>query len=113
MNTSTPAQFDLTVVHTLAQLLERLECSSVAVDAEQYRSVVLRLADALRDVRSDAALGALLQRFPASAELYENLNYHVAGLCRSNLDLALAAELKVKTVIERAQRAARPGPHQA
>jgi len=99
---------DLAVTHVLAQLLERLEHSSEPVGAEQYRSVVMHLVHEFGDVESDAGLGQLLDAYPAAAQLYENLNYQHAGLCRSSLDASLAAELAAKSAIERAMR--RPGP---
>jgi len=97
---------DLAVTATLAQLLERLEHSKVPVGAEQYRSVVLHLVDEFADAPLGAEFGALLDAYPAAAELYENLNYQHAGLCRSGLDAALAAELRAREVIARAMRPA-------
>jgi hypothetical protein len=72
------------------------------VGAEQYRSVVMHLVHEFSDISSGTALGALLDKHPAAAELYENLNYEVAGLCRSSLDLSLAAEIEAKAAIKRA-----------
>ena len=105
---------DLTVTPVLAQLLERLERSAVPVGAEQYRSVVQHLVNELGDVEPGTALGALLDSHPAAAELYENVNYQHAGLCRSALDASLAAELQAKEVLDRAMRSAlnRSHPHQ-
>ena len=97
-----PSKANLAVTHVLAELLERLEHSTVPVGAEQYRSVVMHLVNEFGDVPSGAALGALLDTYPAAAELYENINYEVAGLCRSSLDLSLAAEQQAKTAINRA-----------
>jgi hypothetical protein len=57
----------LTVVAALAQLLQRLELSSVPVSPEQYRSVVQRLTDALREAPPGEALDALLAALPAAA----------------------------------------------
>ncbi|MGH8859479.1 MAG: hypothetical protein ACREXG_15855 [Polaromonas sp.] len=94
-----PHKTDLTVTHVLAELLERLECSAEPVGAEQYRSVVLHLLDELGDVEHGMALGALLDTHPAAAELYENVNYQYAGLCRSALDASLAAERQAKEAI--------------
>ena len=93
MNATQPhfCKTDLTVTHVLAALLERLEQSAVPVGAEQYRSVVQHLVNELGDVEPGAALGALLDTHPAAAELYENVNYQYAGLCRSALDASLAA----------------------
>ena len=105
--TKTPSpRTDLAVTHVLAQLLERLEHSAVPVGAEQYRSVVMHLVDEFREVEPGTGLGQLLDAYPAAAEVYENLNYQHAGLCRSGLDAALAAEVSAMKAIERAQRLA-------
>lgn len=100
----------LQVVLTLARLLERLERSPRRVSAAQYRDVVARLARALAEVPSDPVLQALLDAHPAAAELYENLNYRHAGLCRSPLEPALAAEIGAREAIARAARASRDTP---
>ena len=102
------AKTNLTTVHVLAALLERLENSSVPVGAEQYRSVVLHLVNEFNEV-SDLGLGALLDAHPAAAQVYENVNYANAGLCRSSLETSLAAELQAKTAIERAMRPPKDG----
>ncbi len=91
-------------VLALAHLLERLERSTQPVSAEQYRSVVDRLSQALARVPAGDALQAVLGAHPAAAELYENMNYQHAGLCRSPLDQALGAELKAREAIGRASR---------
>lgn len=106
MNTThtKPSTTRLTVTHVLAELLERLERSGGPVGAEQYRSVALHLVDELHNVQSDTALHALLDRYPAAAEVYENVNYLYAGLCRSPLDQALGAEQQARQVIERVMR---------
>ena len=90
------------VVLTLARLLERLEHSSEPVGADQYRAVAARLAEVLTDAPSDAALRSVLDAHPAAAELYENLNYRHAGLCRSPLEPALAAEMQAAAAIAKA-----------
>ena len=93
----------------LARMLERLDRSVVAVDPQQYRGVVEHLAEVLRTVPQDAALEAVLEASPATAELYENLQYQHAGLCRSPLDQASAAELAARDAIAAARaRAAQP-----
>ncbi|WP_209540633.1 hypothetical protein [Variovorax sp. 1615] len=111
MNTThTPSpKTDLSVTHVLAQLLERLEHSKVPVGAEQYRSVVAHLVHEFEDVESGADLSRLLDAYPAAAEVYENLNYQHAGLCRSALDASLAAETRAREAIARAMR--RPEPN--
>ena len=104
MNATKPFSLktDLTVTHVLAELLERLERSAEPIGAEQYRSVVLHLINELGDVEPGTALGALLDIHPAAAELYENVNYQYAGLCRSALDTSLAAERQAKEALQRA-----------
>ncbi|KIQ37525.1 hypothetical protein RT97_00080 [Variovorax paradoxus] len=98
---------DLAVTQVLAQLLERLEHSAVPVGAEQYRSVVEHLVHEFEDVAPGAELGRLLDAYPAASEVYENLNYHHAGLCRSALDVSLAAEVSAREAIARAMGAAK------
>ncbi len=90
----------------LARVLHRLDGSAQPVDAEQFRSVAHRLAAELQATPRDAGLDAVLDTFPAVAELYENLHYEHAGLCRSPLESALAAELAARAAIESARRAA-------
>jgi 2-methylisocitrate lyase-like PEP mutase family enzyme len=90
----------------LARMLERLDRSAVAVDPQQYRGVVEALREVLRTVPHDAGLEAVLEAAPATAELYENLQYEYAGLCRSPLEAALNAELAARTVIDAARKTA-------
>ena len=107
MNT-TPATVSKNLV-VLAGMLDRLERSAKPVDAGQYRALAVRLSAELNAVPHDAALEAVLAKLPAVAQLYENLNYQHAGLCRSPLDSALAAEVGARKAIEAARRSA-PGP---
>jgi len=101
MNTTSSSPTHLAVAHALAQLLERLERSTVPVNPDQYRAVVKRLETELHALHGDPALDWLLRSFPAAAELYENLHYAVAGLCRSNLDHGLRAELEVVAALKK------------
>lgn len=94
----------LQVVVTLAHVLERLERSSDVISADQYRTVVNRLAHELAQVATDVALPAVLDAYPAAAELYENLNYQYAGLCRSPLEISLASEGRAKEILQHAAR---------
>ena len=112
MNTTTipaKAPADLAVVALLAALLGRLEASAVAVSAAQYREVVARLTQALADADAHPGLQAVLDAHPAAAELYENLHYGHAGLCRSPLDAALSAEMRAVKAIESARRGTHAG----
>lgn len=106
MNTSAPQTLPahLTVTVTLARLLERLDHSAVPVDAEQYRSVAGRLADELRGVPADPVLFAVLDAFPAASQVYENLNYQHAGLCRAPLERSLNSELQAHQLLQRVAR---------
>ena len=97
-----PSKENLAVTHVLMALLERLEHSSVPIGADQYRSVVMHLVHEISDITAGQALGVLLDTHPAAAEVYENINYEVAGLCRSPLDQSLAAEIQAKAIIKRA-----------
>jgi len=91
----------LAVAVLLSQLLERLDRSPEPVGAEQYLSVVRHLKNEFDGLGTESALSALLDAYPSAAELYENLNYQHAGLCRSPLELGLAAELQARVLIER------------
>ena len=105
----TPASADLTVVALLAGLLGRLESSMTAVSPTQYREVVSRLSNALIEADAHPQLRAVLDAHPAAAELYENLHYDQAGLCRSPLDAALSAEMRAVKAIENARRGTHAG----
>lgn len=110
MNTTQPVtpKARLAVAHLLAQLLERLDRSAEPVGAEQYRSVVRHLAEEFSELQASPGLSPLLDAFPSAAELYENLNYQHAGLCRSPLEVGLDAELQARQLIERARRGPAP-----
>jgi hypothetical protein len=92
------------VVVTLAQLLERLESSRAPIGADQYRSVARHLADELANAEPGPELEAVLDAFPASAELYENLRYEQAGLCRAPLERSLDTERLARRALEAAAR---------
>ena len=100
--TGSPARFAVAVM--LAQLLQRLDRSTAAVGAEQYRSVVRHLSAEFDALQGEADFSRLLDAFPSAAELYENLNYQHAGLCRSPLELALDAEVRARKAIAAAMR---------
>ena len=103
-STSKAPHAGLDIAERLAHLLERLDRSAVPVGADQYRSVVMHLVHEFADVESGPALGRLLDHYPAAAELYENVNYAHAGLCRTSLDVSLAAEMRAREAISRAMR---------
>lgn len=87
----------------LAQLLEAVEHRSV--DPHQYRLLAEKLSAELAAQQGHPALAGLLDHFPAAAELYENLSYAHAGLCRAPLELALSAELATRDLLGRVRKA--------
>jgi hypothetical protein len=89
----------------LARMLERLERRTTPVDADQFRTVIDRLKAELAAATHDAALEVVLATFPSTAELYENMQYEHAGLCRTPLDAAAAAEIEARRVIDTARGA--------
>ena len=98
----------LTILATLAGMLERLERSTTAVDPDQYRAVADRLRRELAAVPQRTALYALFASSPATAELYENLQYERAGLCLRQLEAATEAELQARRALDKARVARRP-----
>ena len=104
LDTRHPLPARLHSLATLAGLLERLEHRLSSASAEQYRAVARQVGAMLAEAEPDEHLRALLAVAPATAELYENLRYDVAGLCRSPLELALDAELAATAAIAAAKR---------
>ncbi len=94
-------------LHTLAamaSLLERLEQAPTTASAEQYRGVVQQVSRLLAEVEPDEHLHLLLNAAPHTAQLYENLRYEIAGLCRAPLETALNAELAATAAIAAARK---------
>lgn len=89
----------------LAALLERLERQPRSASAEQYRGLVLQITALLETAEPGPQLDALLGAAPATATIYENLQYRHAGLCRAPLEAALNTEQAAVAAIERARRA--------
>ncbi len=97
----------LRTLAAMAALLERLEREphrTGGASADQYREVVRQVNDLLTQADPGPALDMLLAAAPATAELYENLQYGHAGLVRSPLEAALNAELAATAAIGRAKR---------
>ncbi len=89
---------------TLAALLERLEQGPGSASAGQYRDVARRISVLLAQAEPDEHLDRLLSAAPHTAEIYENLRYELAGLCRAPLTAALDAEIAAATALQRARR---------
>ncbi len=88
----------------LASLLERLERESAQPDPSQYRLLVQRIRDELERQSMDPALDGLLAAFPATAEIYENLRYDCAGLCRTPLERSVGSERQARELLRRVAR---------
>jgi len=87
-----------------AQLLQALDGQGGAADPHQYRLLVGKIATELQAHQGHEALPGLLDHFPASAEIYENLQYAHAGLCRAPLELSLTSEMAARSLLERVKR---------
>lgn len=98
------ASAELNNVIALAQLLERLGGNPRHIGARQYQMLVERLTSALQQVEPGAPLQAVLAAHPSTSELYENLHYPQAGLCRSPLGAAIASEQAAVAAIAQARR---------
>jgi hypothetical protein len=79
----------------LSFVLQRVEQAGLAPDPAQYRRLVQQITNELVERPAhadDPVFQQLLSGFPATAELYENLRYPVAGLCLSPLDRSVQTE---------------------
>jgi hypothetical protein len=103
-------QTRLETLIALARLLERVEANPVAIGAEQYLALVRRVKVALADSLPPAALRAILDAHPATAMIYENMNYEISGLSRSPLDRSVQTEMQASQLLH---RIARGGPSAA
>ena len=83
----------------LAHLLERIDRSGDPIDGAQYQIVVSRLKSALTANLPDTALAAVLNTYPSTAELYENMHYELSGLSRSSLESAASAEMQAAELL--------------
>jgi molybdopterin converting factor small subunit len=103
MNTDTtvkvPAQ--LQPLAATGMLLERLDRLPRSATAAQYREVARKAQELLGQAAPGAELEALLAALPGLSELYENLNYNHAGLCRSPLTDSLNTELAARVALRR------------
>lgn len=95
-------------LHALSHLLQALEVSHTPPDPQQYRLLVQRLNEHLNAAQAEGntALPGVLRTYPAVAELYENLNYHRAGLCRLPMELSVRSDMAMQEVLQHAMRSA-------
>jgi len=94
-------------VVALAHLLESVETGTARATAEGYRLLVQRLQVALAEDFPADALLAVLNQYPATSQVYENMHYEHSGLFRAPLERSVSSELKAKQVLMRAARASR------
>ncbi|HEY9067812.1 MAG TPA: hypothetical protein VIO33_22700 [Burkholderiaceae bacterium] len=93
----------------LAGLLQRVEKTPIEkVGADQYRTLVRQVEAALAEEMPDAALQAVLNAYPATAEVYENVHYARSGLSRSGLDRSVASEMLASKLIAKARDTIEP-----
>ena len=94
------------VLVRLAQVLDLADAGRVQLPPQAYRDVSRQLSSALqRHSLPPEAFDAFLKAHPSAAALYENLHFHVAGLARSPLDAAVAAEQQTRSLLARVARA--------
>lgn len=91
-------------VIALGRLLERVETSAVAFNADQYQALVRQLKIALGQELPQDALNAVLGAHPAAAEPYENQHYAQSGLSRSSLERSVGSEMLASELIARARK---------
>jgi hypothetical protein len=104
-----PLTARLETLIALARLLERVEASTRAVGAGQYRSLVRQIETLLSAPLPGPALRAILDAHPATAVIWENLHYATSGLSRAPLDTAVATERLATELLQRLARAASRG----
>ena len=56
----------------------------------------------------DDALTAVLNTYPSTAELYENMHYELSGLSRSSLEHAVSAEMMTTQLLGKLSLPPRP-----
>ena len=101
-----PLHTRLETLIALARLLERVEANPVAIGADQYRALVTQIKAALAVPVPPTPLQAILGAHPATAEIYENMNYEISGLSRSPLDRSVATEILAAQLIDKAAKGA-------
>jgi hypothetical protein len=94
----------LNVIALLADSLQALESSTIGVDANQYDLLISQLKAEMGRIEMNREYRTLLSRYPAAAELYENLHYETNGLCMHNNEHAILAERIARGVIQACAR---------
>ena len=94
-------------VVALADLLECVETGTARASASGYRLLVQRLQVALGQELPADALLAILDRYPATSEVYENMHYENSGLFRAPLERSVSSELIATHILRDVARVAR------
>ena len=102
-------QSRLETLIALARLLERVEASPISIGADQYRALVGQIRAMLAAPLPAAPLAAILKAHPATGEIYENMNYEIAGLSRSPLERSVATEMLATQLLHKIAQAAPRG----
>jgi hypothetical protein len=104
---SNEVRYRLHTIVALADLLECVENGTAQASADGYRLLVQRLQVGLsQDLPPDVLL-RLLNQYPASSEVFENMHYEHSQLSRAPLDRSVSSELMARQILARVSRASR------
>ena len=104
---SNEVRYRLHTVVALADLLECVENGSAQASANGYRLLVQRLQVGLSQDFPDNVLLSLLNQYPATSQIFENMHYEHSGLSRAPLDRSTSSELMARQILVRVSRASR------
>ena len=90
------------IAFSLAHLLEHIEHSGGPINAHQYQKVVRGLKAALSEPIPDAALAAILDKYPSAAEIHESLHYESTGLSRTSIESNVSSEVLALQALQQA-----------
>ena len=104
---SNEIRYRLHTVVALADLLECVENGTAQASADGYRLLVQRLqVGLLQDFPIDVLL-SLLNQYPATSQVFENMHYEHSGLSRTPLDRSVCSELMARQILARVSVASR------
>ena len=100
-------RYRLHTVVALAELLECVENGTAQASADGYRLLVQRLQVGLSQDFPADALQSLLNQYPATSQVFENMHYERSGLSRAPLERSVSSELMAVQILARVARASR------
>ena len=104
---SNEVRYRLHTIAALAELLECVESGTAQASADGYRLLVQRLQVGLsQDLPADILL-SLLDQYPETSQVFENMHYQHSGLFRAPLDRSVSSELLARQILARVSRASR------